>query len=1039
VLQFTKTKAFRIAAVVALLAALYALGGFVAAPRILRSTLMKEIPQTLGATPAVGDIRFNPFTFQLEIKDFSLAAPNGEKLLGFGRLFVDFELSSIWHRAYSFAAIDIDSPTVNAVVAQDGRLNLLQLSPKTPPQKPERQPENKNAPLPALRIGSFKVGRGLVTYADRSRPSAFEARLEPINFELVNFSTGVEGGRFTFTGSSKLGERVEWHGHLSVQPIESDGEFQIDGLLAHTIWEYLEDRLNFLVASGTIDLNATYKFFLRDAVDLQAAVAKIAVTDLVVRPKESAMDWITVPSLLVSGTTVDLSKRQAHVDSLSLTGVKLVTWLEPDGSFNLLKLAQSPGAAAKPADTPPAASAAATTGVAAGGGAPPPAPAMAPPAMVPPAAAPPAPDAAPWSFDLREFALNEASISTEDRSTSPVVKVVLAPLSLKASGVSLDLSKPVTMGLDTHINGAGSLSVSGDVTPQPLSANVALKLDGIDLKAVQPYIAQHTSMTLLGGRLSGDAKVSYGARKPALQFAGNISVAGLHTVDNALHDDFINWERLDLSGINYQHGPDKLDIEQVTARKLYARVIIEPDTSLNVKRVLAGPGATVVAPAAAGGAPVAATADVEPAPAPRRHVRNKSARTEAPASAASAPPPMPMAIKKIVLHASQANFADLTVQPNFAAGIQSIEGTVLGLSSKANSRAKVDIHGGVDAFSPVSITGQVNVLGPALYTDLALSFRNMELSTFNPYSGKFAGYNITKGKLTTELHYKVDGRKLDAQHHITVDQLEFGEKTASKDAVSLPIKLAVALLKDRNGVIDLDIPVSGTLDDPKFRLGPIIWKVFVNILEKAVTAPFALLGSLFGGGPDLQFVDFQPGAADLDTAAADKGRAMVKALTERPQLKIEVPIAWVGDLDRPALIEAHFAAQVREAQSSKAGKKPAAAGPDFQQWDPAAKVELLTPLYAKTLGGEPKYPEEVTSIKTKPELAAAKAAFLSRALHEHIAVTDADLTTLGQQRAMAVQQVLLADTQIDPARVFLVVNDKAKNENGKVRLEMSLK
>ena len=604
--------------------------------------------------------------------------------------------------------------------------------------------------------------------------------------------------------------------------------------------------------------------------------------------------------------------------------------------------------------------------------------------------------------------------------------------------MSLDLSKPVTMSLDTHINGAGALSVSGDVTPQPLSANVALKLDGIDLQTVQPYIAQHTSMTLLGGRLSGDAKVSYGAKKPALQFAGNISVAGLRTVDNALHDDFINWERLDLSGIHYQHDPDKLDIEQVTARKLYARVIIEPDTSLNVKRVLAGPGATVVAPAAPGGAPVAATAAVGPKSAPRKHARN-TGQTAPAASAASTPPPMPMAIKKIVLHASQANFADLTVQPNFATGIQNIEGTVVGLSSKTNSRAKVDIQGAVDAFSPVSITGEVNVLGPALYTDLALSFRNMELSTFNPYSGKFAGYNITKGKLTTELHYKVDGRKLDAQHHITVDQLEFGDKTASKDAVSLPIKLAVALLKDRNGVIDLDIPVSGTLDDPTFRLGPIIWKVFVNILEKAVTAPFALLGSLFGGGPDLQFIDFQPGAADLDAAAADKGRAMVKALTDRPQLKIEVPIAWVGDLDRPALVEAHFAAQVRQTQSGKAGKKSAAAGPDFQQWDPAAKVELLTQLYAKDLGGEPKYPEAVTSIKTKPELAAAKAAFLSQALHEHMAVSDADLTALGQQRAMAVQQALLTGTQIDPARVFLVVNDKAKNENGKVRLEMSLK
>jgi len=1038
-LKITKAKAFRISAVVVVLVALYALGGFVVAPRMLRSALMEDIPKTLGVTPTVGQIHVNPFLFRVEIKDFSLAAPSGERLLGFGRLFVDFELSSIWHRAYSFADIDLDAPSVNAIVAQDGSLNLSQLKPKTPPAKtPPEKPQEKTGPLPAIRIGSFNVSKGLVTYEDHSRPSEFTARLAPINFALVNFTTGAEGGRFTFTASSKLGERVEWHGHLSVQPVESDGEFQIDGLHAHTIWEYLEDRLNFAVNSGTIDLNATYKFSLRDAVDLQATVSRIAVNDLAVRPKEADIDWITVPSLLLSGTTVDLLKRQAHTDSLSLTGVKLVTWLEPDGSLNLLKLAQSP-----PARASTAAAAQPTTA----GAAPPPTSTAAPPptaAAAPPstaAAAPPPSAAPPWKFDLRELTLREAEISAEDRGTLPAAKLLLAPLSVKVDGVSLDLAKPVSVALETRINHTGSLNVSGDVTPQPLSANVSLKLDGVGLEAVQPYIAQRTSMTLISGRLSGDAKVRYGPKKPALEFAGNISVAGLHTVDNALHDDFINWDRLDVSGITFQHDPDRLDIQQVMARELYARVIIEPDTSLNVKRVLAGPGATVVAPLGSGGAPVATTAPLPAAPRGKA-ASGKAASTKVAAgpAAAAAPPPMPMAIKKIVLHAGQANFADLSVQPNFATGIQSIEGTVLGLSSNPNSRAKVDIHGAVDAFSPVDITGDVNVLSAALYTDLALNFRNMELSIFNPYSGKFAGYNITKGKLTTELHYKVVGRKLDAQHHISVDQLEFGDKTASKDAVSLPIKLAVALLKDRHGVINLDVPVSGTLDDPTFRLGPIIWKVFVNILEKAVTAPFALLGALFGGGPDLQFVDFRPGAADLDPAAADRTRAMVKALNERPQLKIEVPIAWVSDLDRPALVEAQFLAQVREAQSAKAGRKKSAADtPDFEQLDTPAKVELLTQLYAKNVGGEPKFPQEVTNIKTKPELMAAKADFLEQALREHISVTDGDLTALGQQRAMAVQQALLTDTQLDPARVFLVVNDKAKNQDGKVRLELSLR
>jgi Domain of Unknown Function (DUF748) len=1021
--QFFKTKSFRILGVVALLLVLYAIAGFWLAPKLLRSNLVKEIPKTLpGVTPAVGEIRVNPFLFKVDIKDFSLSGANGTKLAGFGRLFIDFQVSSIWHRAYTFSNIDVASPFANAVIFKDGSLNLSQLIPKST-EKPKPEPTNA-APIPALRIGSFKVTQGFLSFDDRRRPSDFATRLEPINFELQNFSTGVTGGRFTFTGASKLGERIEWHGHVSVQPIESDGEFQIAGLQAHTIWEYLADRLSFLVNSGKIDVNATYKFSLKDDVDLNVDVSKVALTDLAVRPKSSDIDWITVPELILSGTTLDLKRREAHSDLLSLDRVKLVTWLEPDGSVNLLKLTaapapSSPEPAASPPPSPPTLSAPAGAG----------------------AAAAPA-----WAYDLREFALRDASISAEDRRTKPAAKVLIAPLSIKVTGASLDLAKAVTVALDAKINDTGSLNVTGVAAPQPLDANLSLKLAGIELAAIQPYIAQYTSMTLLAGALSGDAKVHYGAKQPALQFGGNISVANLHTVDNALHEDFINWERLDIQGLNFQHDPDRLDIDQVTARKLYARVIIEPDESINVKRVLAGPGATVVAPSGNTGPPIAATAAPAPAaPLPRtgkKPAPAKGAATGA-TSAAAAPnaaPSMPMLIKKIVLKDGQANFADLSVKPNFATGIQNLQGTVLGLSSKTNSHAKVDIHGSVGAFAPVLISGEVNVLSSALYTDLTMSFRNIELSTFNPYSGKFAGYNISKGKLTTELHYKVDGRKLDAQHHIIVDQLEFGEKTESKDAVSLPVKLAVALLKDRDGVIDLNLPVTGSLDDPKFKLGPIIWKIFVNILEKAVTAPFALLGSLFGGGPDLQFVDFQPGAADLDPGAVEKARTMVKALNGRPQLKIEIPIAAVSELDRPSLVEQRFQAQIHDIQSATASRKKSA-GPavGFEQLDASAQLELLTQLYAKNFRAEPKFPEPIAAIKGKPETAAAKIEFLSHELHEHITIGDADLAALGQQRAMNLQQALLTDTQLDPGRIFLVANDKAKNQDGRVRLELSLR
>ena len=685
------------------------------------------------------------------------------------------------------------------------------------------------------------------------------------------------------------------------------------------------------------------------------------------KPKSSEEEWVTVPELLVSGTHVDLAKRQAHTDSLAITGVKLLTWIEPDGSFNLMKLAASPApATADAAAAPPAATLPVVT---------------APPAPAAAASAGPA-----WSYDLHEFAIRDASISAEDRSAKPAVKVMLAPLSLKVENVSLDLSKPVNVDFETKINQGGSLSANGQVTPSPVAANVAVKWSGIDLATAQPYVAQYTSMTLQGGTLSGDGTVRYGSSKPALQFAGNLSVAKLHTLDNAFHQDFISWDRLDLRGLKYQHDPDRLDIDQVLALKAFARVIIEPDTSINVKRVLAGPGATVTAPAAPGDTPVSATAPSAPtSPKKARGKKHKaeSTATTAGTAAPAAAPGMPMSIKKIVIQASEMDFADLSLKPNFATGIQKLDGSITGLSSQPKSRAHIDLHGSVDQFAPVSIVGDANVLGTTLYTDLTMSFHNIELSTFNPYSGKFAGYNISKGKLNTDLHYLVDGRKLDAQHHVVVDQLEFGDKTESKDAVSLPIKLAVALLKDRNGVIDLSLPVTGSLDDPKFKLGPIIWKVFVNILEKAVTAPFALLGSLFGGGPDLQFIDFQPGAADLDATAMQKAQTIVKAMNERPQIKIEVPIAAVKELDAPLLVDAQLQAHIQALQASGAVRKKSAAVP-FAQLDPPAQVDVLTQLYAKDVGGEPKYPDSIAALKAKPEIAAAKVDFFDpRAARSH--------------------------------------------------------
>jgi uncharacterized protein involved in outer membrane biogenesis len=971
----------------ALLVSTYALVGFVLAPGWIRTVLVAQIQEQLGATATIGRIRLNPFLLRAEIDDAALTKTRGETLVGFERLIVTLRVASLWHRAVNVDDIEIDGPFAHAVVAADGSVNLAALQPKR--SAPDDAPDK---PLPRIEIGAFKVSRGFLTYEDRSRPTPFSMRLDPIEFDLHDFSTSADSGVFTFSGATSLGERINWHGHLAVQPIESDGELQVESLQARTLWQYAEDRLAFAVDSGSIDLKVGYQFKLADAVSVRAQLASLAVRQLKIRPKGADVDWIVVPALDVDAATLDLGARKAEIASLVVTEPRLLAWLLPDGSVNLRQLAE-----------PPSAGTAAVT---------------ASPAM------PPSPAAADWQFALHQLKIEHAAISFEDRSVHPAVSVALAPLDVAVSDVTQDLGKAVSFQVATHVNGDGQIGLKGAVRPVPLTAAVDVTLANLNLASFQPYIVARTSMSLLSGRLSADTHLSYGTQ-PALALTGTASIADLHTVDNDLHDDFVNWKRLDLEGIAYQQGPAKLDIAKVVAVEPYARVIIEPDSNINVKRILGGPGTAAPQPQPRGPPAVAVA---KPAP----DAKVAAAKVAAKAAATQAAPALPIVIDAVEFASGQVNFSDLSIVPSFAAGVQQFGGSIRGLSSDPASRAVVDLHGEVAQFSPVSITGRVNLLSPVLYTDLGMRFSNIALSIFNPYSGKFAGYSITEGKLTTELDYKIDGRRLDARHHLVIDQLEFGDKTDSKDAVSLPVKLAVALLKDRNGVIDLDLPVDGSLDDPEFHLGPAVRKVLCDLIVKVATAPFALIGSLFGGGPEMQFVDFRPGDAALDAATVDKLKAMTKALLERPQLKVTVPIGVVPELDRPALVDARFAADLDQAAHSL----PQSAG--FAALPPAARLALLTQKCRTDLGAVPPFTDGNTDRSPPAGIIEGRIEVLSAALKAKIAIDAAALQNLGQQRALALQAALLADAQLDPERVFLAVSDTGRPQNGLVRLELSL-
>jgi hypothetical protein len=389
------------------------------------------------------------------------------------------------------------------------------------------------------------------------------------------------------------------------------------------------------------------------------------------------------------------------------------------------------------------------------------------------------------------------------------------------------------------------------------------------------------------------------------------------------------------------------------------------------------------------------------------------------------------------------------VQPNFAAAIESLDGSITGMSSDPNSRATVELAGNVGEYSPVLISGTTQPFAFDRHTDITLKFENISLPVFNPYSGKFAGYNIAKGKLFTDLHYQIDNRKLEAQHKIRIDQLEWGEATANKEEATLPVKFATSLLKDADGVINLEIPVTGTLDDPAFRVGPIVWQVIKNILAKAVTAPFKALGALFKGAEEAQFVDFAPGSAVLDPAAAERLTALGKSLASKPDLRLEVPIGADATLDGAALAEARYRREL-EAATRKAllGKKRSDETipvPAFETLPSEQQEKVLTTLYTQLSGAAPVIPEpakpadDVSRKEAKAQVEQGRLAWLQQECRARAVAQPSDLEQLGQQRGTAVQDALLTGTGLIPERVFLARDGKVSANGQLVRFELAVK
>lgn len=520
-------------------------------------------------------------------------------------------------------------------------------------------------------------------------------------------------------------------------------------------------------------------------------------------------------------------------------------------------------------------------------------------------------------IELGELRCTACSVAVTDHMTSQASQYSLSKADLSVGPLSSDLSRTSQFSLSGVGQRSGTLQLSGSVRPQPLKLQSKLQLRGIDLRGVQPYIDPYVNLTLQSAKVQADGTVGLdisAAGALSARYKGRAGLTDLRTKDRLNNADFLRWKAFSLDGLNvaWNGGALSADFGKVALRDFYARLILNPDGRLNVSQILRAAGdeaKSITTPATSASA-------VAPAPTPPA-----SAPTPVAASPAN-PLPRNLRWTSITLAGGRVDFTDTFIKPNYSARLTQINGTVSAVSSSQPEPAELKITGKVDDAAPLDITGHIHPLGPRLNTDIAASAQGIELTRLSPYAARYAGYAIEKGTLSVKVNYKVDNGQLEATNNIYLDQLTFGDKVDSPDATKLPVLFAVSLLKDRNGVIDVNLPISGSLDDPQFSVGGIIVRVIVNLITKAVTSPFSLLASLAGSDQELGYVAFAPGSAHLDDDALKRLDTLAKLLNDRPALKLEITGYADPATDTQGIRQLYVQRLMRQAKAQATGAAP---------------------------------------------------------------------------------------------------------------------
>ncbi|ADR35193.1 hypothetical protein Sulku_2534 [Sulfuricurvum kujiense DSM 16994] len=1051
-------------------AALYSVAGFFGVPYLLKNSVPEKVNEaTKGGRLSIESASFNPFTFHMKLKNVSFKTPQNSDLFALKAFSINVDpLDYLWRGGLVVRDLSLREPTVTVRRDEKGDFNFKWLT-----ELGGDSEEDKSLEPPKLIIRHLAIKNGTINYSDYSEGKAYTLDIGPVGFNLDHVdlrNLSNKNGKMRLYATINEGGFIDFSGKLdALSPLNIRGNVAFNSGKLYTPWRYFKDKFPIEVADGTAAFGFDYRFNSNDLNATELSNLYFGIDKLRIIPKGENRNLFTLSALRLKKGDVFPMKKVFNAETLSVNGVDVSVYRSQEGKIDWLTyideiqkaFPSDENKTSEPWNFSLGSTAVENIGIAWRDDAP-----REPYSVnvknislhsgvissdsrsllnfnltsgalsvirkrdqslsagldgiavdgitidrarkfaqvqkisvLQPSiafkrlsdgsidlsyhayAAPSRSSSSsetPWGYRIDELNVSNGSVGFVDEVPHKKVTANLDRLNMSVRGFESDPGVKSSLSFSSRLNEKSTIDLKSDIVRSSQRAKGTVELKGMDVSLADPYIEPSTYASLRRGSLS--LLGTYDYRPSRTSINGKISLSDWVVNDTRDNSVLLGWDKIGATPFVYAYPDNRLKINQLSIDGFYTNALIDSKKVLNYSTL------------------------------------SKNPKGDANTTKKSGGNPFGLEIVKLLLHNSSANFSDLSLPLPFKSYIHDMEGSVLGISTTKNVTTFVNLRGGVDQYGLAKINGQLNTKDPKQFTDMKVAFDNLELKNYTPYSLQFLGYKIEGGKLFLNLGYKIDGGKLDASNQVVIKKIELG---AEKEGGSpWPMRFIVALLEDSDGIIDIDLPIEGDVNNPDFKYGKVVWQVIGNLFTKAVTSPFRLLGSLMGIESDkLSSIDFDAGSATLLPPEIEKLDHITTMLSKRPKLALNIYGGYdeVGD--------------VRALKGRKLVQEALKRNKNLKIDSPQAiSVELLEDMAEDALERQDRKELKNKLLKQYPE-EAAFVRYYSAALIDKLIplqpLAPQELQALAQQRAETIRKYLMKTPDFEK-RVTIRANESAK-------------